>query len=184
MNELFSINEQEAGWEEARLRIRIYLRALNLGEEDCRHVTEMVTSRLAARYGGEPQSNPTALAMDEVRDLCDSWFEKMVPGQGRASVRGLVSHFAMDGSRRWPGTFLRDQVPAEFQRALQTSEVRGAPDLRVSRMVPQPFDSPLRDITLPNALAQLTKDLSPSLVARAIGLVISWLSIWTGNRMR
>ncbi len=51
-------------------------------------------------------------------------------------------------------------------------------------MVPQPFDSPLGDLNLPSALGVLTKDLSPSLVAKVAAFILSGIAFLSGNRMR
>ena len=109
----------------------------------------------------------------------------MAQAGARGAATGLVSCLAIDGFEKWPAAFLAEQVPADFRRALQKSAVRAAPDLSLSRMVPQPFESPLSDLNLPTALAQLTKDMSPSLVARVIAFIFSGFAIWwSGNRMR
>jgi len=92
--------------------------------------------------------------------------------------------FVIDATQKWPAAFLAEEIPLDFQRALRHCEVNAAPDLKVSRMVPQPFESPLSDINLPTALGELTKNLSPSIVARAIALVVSGLAFLSGNRMR
>ncbi len=127
---------------------------------------------------------PTALVMNEMRELSEQWLEKVTPPSERTADRGLVSLFAIDAGEKWPAVFLAEEVPADFRQTLRECEVRAAPDLMVSRMVPQPFESPLGDLSLPGALGQLTKDLSPSLVAKVTAFILSGIAFFSGNRLR
>jgi len=49
-----------------------------------------------------------------------------------------------DAPEKWPRDFLAEDIPEEFQQAMQQYDVRAGPDLQVSSMVPRPIDiSPL-----------------------------------------
>jgi hypothetical protein len=185
MNSYRPTNEIEPEWKEARFRLEAYLRALHLtDQEQHQRIISMVLQRAALKQAHQPGADPTVLAMDKIRELSQHWFESVVQPGERAFVPGLVSWFALDATKKWPGVFLAENVPADFSQNLRECEVRAAPDLKVSRMVPQPFDNPLGDINLPTALGQLTKDLPPSLVTKVAAFVLSGFTLWSGNRLR
>lgn len=184
MNNFSPINGTEPEWKEARSRVEAYLTALQLTNPDQRErVTAHILQQAAARHAANPHESPTALAMNEINARSEEWLEKILPSQKRLPVAGLVSLFAVDATKKWPAAFLTEDVPTDFQHALEACEVRAAPDLNVARMVPQPFDNTLQDaMKLPTALGELTKNLSPSLVARAATVVFSGLTLWWAKR--
>jgi len=185
MNSFCPTNGSEPEWNEARDRVEAFLRALHLYDvEQQQRIVSLVLQRAALKQAQNPGESPTGLAMREIRDLSEEWFQKVAEPAERASATGLVSLFALDATKKWPHHFLAENVPVELRQSLQRCEVRAAPDLKVSRMVPQPFDSPLGDLTIPTALGQLTKDLSPSLVAKVVAFVLSGFTLWSGNRLR
>jgi hypothetical protein len=185
MNDFDPASSRDPDWNEARSRVRCYLRALSVaddGQQD--RILATVLQRAAAKQAEHPGESPMALAMIELHNLFEDWFAKRLVTPERAAVKGLVSMSAIDAATKWPAVFLAEDVPLDFQRALRESEVSAAPDLEVSRMVPQPFESSLPDINLPNALVELTKNLSPSVLAKAVAFVVSGLTFLFGNRMR
>jgi hypothetical protein len=185
MNTFYPASGNELEWKDAQFRLEAYLRALHLTDSaQTDQILQTALQQAAIKHAQNPAESPTVLALNEARDLLECWFEKIVPSAERSFVTGLVSWHAIGGFERWPAGFMAEPVPRDLQRAFVTCGVRAAPDLRVSRMVPQPFDHVLTDLNLPTALGQLTKDLSPSLVARAIGFVLSAFTVLWGNRMR
>jgi hypothetical protein len=174
-----------AQWREALPRMETYLHALNVASpERQQRILWSILERAAAKQAQNPKENLTTLATNEVFELAEHWFQEIFPAGERVSAGGLISYLAIDAAQKWPEAFLSEDVPADLRLALTKSEVRAAPDLMVSPMVPQPFDNPLGDINLPTALAQLTKDLSPSFVARAVAFVLGAFTLWSGNRLR
>src|SRR5580698_3707791 len=153
MNTVYPPTGSESEWKEAHARVEAYLTALHLiNQEQRERIISTVLQQAALKHAQNPGESPMVLAMNETRELLDQWFEKIIPSRERASVTGLVSLFAIDATTRWPAAFLADEVPADFQRFLRGCEVNAAPDLSVSRMVPQPFETPLSDLNLPTAL--------------------------------
>jgi hypothetical protein len=185
MNSFSPENDVEPEWREARCRVEAYLRALDFSDcEQQQRIISVVLQRAVAKHAQTPGESPTVLAMNEICDLLEQWFQKVMQPPGHASATGFAPLFAIDATQKWPAAFLADEVPADFRQILRECEVRAAPDLRVSRMVPQPFDSPLGDMNLPGALGQLTKDLSPSLVAKVTAFIVSGIAFLSGNRLR
>lgn len=174
-----------AEWAEAEARVRSYLQALELTDRERQEfIVKAVLQRAAAKREENPGANPTALAMEEIHSVSEQWIQSLLANTERPAARGFISLFAIDAPKKWPEAFLADVVPADFRRALCECEISAAPDLKVTRMVPQPFDNLLGDLNLPNALGELTKNLSPSVVGRAAALVLSTISFLLGNRMR
>src|SRR5579863_4209166 len=151
MNSFPPENDVEPEWREARWRVEAYLRALALSDgEQQQRITSVVLKRAAAKHAQSPGESPTVLAMNETCDLLQQWFQKVIQPSGHASATGFAPLFAIDAAQKWPAAFLAEEVPADFRQVLQECEVRAAPDLKVSRMVPQPFENPLGDINLPS----------------------------------
>jgi len=185
MNSVYPTTGFESEWKAAHDRLEAYVMALCLTNQEQRErIISTVLRQAALKHAQNPGESPMVLAMNEIHELLDQWFAKIIPSRERVSVTGLISLFAIDATKRWPGAFLADEVPADFQRTLRACEVNAAPGLSVSRMVPQPFETALSDINLPTALGQLTKDLPPSLVTKVIAFVLSGFTIWSGNRLR
>lgn len=185
MNDHHPINGHDEEWSDAEWRVRAYLLALGVtrrGQQD--RVVATILERARAELADHPGESPVALAMKEIRVLSEEWFARLLPGRERPAAAGLVQLDAVNAAPNWPDVLLAGELPADIRRALSGWEVSAAPDLKVSRMVPQPFESPLSDLNLPTALEELTKNLSPSLVSRALALVLSGLALLVGNRMR
>ena len=185
MIDLEPTSSRETEWNEAHSRVRAYLVALQVADGGQRdRILSAVLQQAAAKQAEHPGESPTVLAMNEFHSLAEAWFAKRLVTPERAAVRGVVSLSAIDAAKKWPSAFLAEDVPLDFQRALRECEVSAAPDLKVSRMVPQPFESSLPDLNLPNALGELTKNLSPSVVTKAVALLMSGVAFLFGNRMR
>lgn len=171
-------------WNDAATRVRTYLQALQITNQEQQDRIIAVAMQCAALKQAGSHESLMTLAMAEIHDLCELWFEKHLAGQERAGITGFVALSAMDATGHWPAVFLADEIPPELQRALQECDVRAVPGLKVSRMVPQPFENPLQEvINLPSPLGQLSKERL-SLVAKFSAFVISFFSIWTGHRLR
>lgn len=182
MNELQTKGDMEAQWAGARARVRAYLQALQVADPGRQaKIVEEVFERCAVKHAEHPNECPMVLAMNEVRNLCEQWFGRILSPRERG-VKGLVSLFAIDTSKKWPEVFLANDVPEDFQNALRKCHVRAAPELHVTRMVPQPFENPIEEIKT-SALKELTKDLPPYMT-RAFTFSLSGLSTRSSNRIR
>ena len=175
----------ESEWAQARARVAAYLQALNLTiQEQNERITMTALRQAVSKHQENPGESPTALTMDEIQRLFEKWFERLPGLHGRAAPAGYVSLYAIEAGKKWPEAFLSEDVPDDFQRALQGHEVRAAPDLSVSSMVPRPFENALQDITLSVSFGELARGRGP-LLARAFAIVLSLFSfLWWGNRMR
>jgi hypothetical protein len=173
-------------WQQARSRLGVYLRALNLAPpEQHDQIISAVLDHAVARQAELPEAEPLVLVMGGFQEFLEHWFQRSLPSGEPSATSSLVSFLAIDAGQKWPETFLTDEPPVEMRQALQTCIVRAAPDLQVSRMVPQPFENVLDDLNLPTALVQLTRDLPPSVVAKVTALVVSGLALlFGGNRLR
>ena len=84
-------------------------------------------------------------AAEETEALMDSWFGEVLDQEGlphdRLAIDGRVSLLLCDGPERWPYAFLdEDNIPADFVKAMRSSNLEAGPDLAVSSMVPRPID--------------------------------------------
>lgn len=145
----------EAEWNAAYYRVEDYLRAL--GGVNRVHQSQIIIRLLAAaaeKHAAHPDESPAVLAMEEARAALDRWFSEILPRGDGGAFRGLTSLLAADASGKWPDRLLAEDIPIDFQLALQANDVRGGPDLNVSSMAPRPFDAqPLLDIiNLPDRL--------------------------------
>ena len=174
---------ESAEWQEARSRVEDYLLALHLtdpGQEQ--RIVATVLQRAAGKYSQNPAQNPTFLAMREMREALDEWFGKLVSAAENVAVPRLLFCLALEAAEKWPALFLAAEVPAHVKRAWSAAEVQAAPELKVSNMVPPPFDHALQNVmNLPAAAGGLTKNRPPSLAARAAALAGSGLALWTGK---
>ncbi len=160
MKTFFPKTGSELEWSNACSRVEEYLRALRAGNEEQREqIILRVLERAADKHAENPGLCPTTLAMDEIRADMDRWFKQNLSPDEQAAVPGLISLLAFNALEKWPAVFLAEDIPADFQRRLRESQVRAAPDLKVSSMVPQPFVHPLRAaIQLPVVLGKLAAD--------------------------
>ena len=176
MNTFFPRTGSEADWNTAYYRWEDYFRSLRVVNKV--HQSQIILHILentAARHAVDTSQNPTALAMKEARATIDQWFENILGPRERISAVGLISMLAADAAERWPAAFLSDDVPAEFRREMQESDVRAGPDLQVSSMVPRPIDvSPLFDtFHLSDALEKMRWSLALIAVATLAALSAS-----------
>ena len=143
----------EREWNAAYDRLEDYLCAFRV---ENRLLQSQIILRLlesaAARHAEEPGQNPTALAMEEARAAMARWFANLLPKAERAAITGPIAWLAVDAPEKWPAAFLSDEVSSEFRRELQKTDLRPGPELRVSSMVPRPFDARpmLNFVTLPH----------------------------------
>jgi hypothetical protein len=148
-------------------------------------IAQNVLRQTAIKYANNNmQESPVAMAMNQLFELMEQWVGKLGSPDEQAPMRGSVLLYAVDGPGIWPTSLFAGEMPANFQQALSECHVIATPDLSVTRMVPQPFDNALLGIKLPTAVGKLTKDLSPSFLAKAIALVWSGVALLSGNRLR
>jgi hypothetical protein len=147
MSTFFPSTGSEADWNAAYYRLEDYFRSLRIVNKV--HQSQIILhilNRAAARHVKDPARNPTTLAMEEARAAMDEWFENILGTRERIAAAGLISMLSINAAARWPMAFLTDEIPADFRREMQESEVRAGPDLQVSSMVPRPIDvGPLLD---------------------------------------
>ncbi len=143
----------ESEWNAAYYRLEDYFRSLHVFNKV--HQSQLILRLLqaaVAKHALNPEQNPTTLAMEEAHAATDRWFQQVLQGEDQFSRQGRLSLFITDGMERWPTVFLTEEVPPDYQRAMQESRVQSGPDLQVSSMVPRPLDdSPLVEIELPES---------------------------------
>ncbi|MCD6048703.1 MAG: hypothetical protein K0Q55_106 [Verrucomicrobia bacterium] len=143
----------ESEWNAAYYRLEDYFRSLHVFNKV--HQSQLILRLLqaaAAKHAVNPDQNPTTLAMEEAHAATDRWFRQVLEYEDQFSRQGRLSLFITDGMERWPTVFLTEEVPPDYQRAMQESRVQSGPDLQVSSMVPRPLDdSPLVEIELPES---------------------------------
>ena len=142
----------ETEWNAAYYRLEDYLRALHVvNKVQQSQIILGLLQTAAIKHAQNPGQSPTALAMEEAYAAMDRWLGKIFQPQKSVSGAGLVSLLITDAVEKWPTAFMADDVPPDLQRAMQESDVRAGPDLRVSNMVPRPIDpSPLLEAMLPD----------------------------------
>jgi len=186
MNDIFPKPAAEPKWNAARSRLEDYLRAWHITEEVQRErIILRVLERAAGKSAGHPEQCPTALVMEEFRADLELWLKQNLASRGRPAVTGALAWFALDEPQEWATAFLAEELPGSFQRSLREGQahVRATPALRVSRMVPQPFASPLRSaIDLPAPWDKLAQELAP-LLSKTAAAALSSLSGLSGVRL-
>lgn len=177
-------HDQGLDWAEARSRVEAYLKALCLvNPQQQERIVSMVLAQARARHARNPTEKPVAVAMTTLRESSDQWFKHCLPSQEHVSRPALLSLYALDAQKEWPEAYLSDPVPPALENGLQRCDIRAGPDISLARMVPQPLETPLREaMQLPTALTELTRNLSPSLVAKAAAFLFSGFSLWWTKR--
>jgi hypothetical protein len=145
MKSFFPTTGSEVEWNAAYYRLEDYLRALHVVNKV--HQSQIILRLLqaaAVKHAADPSRSPTALVLEEADAALEEWFAKILPGRPRTEVMGYVALLVADAPEKWPRDFLAEDIPEEFQQAMQQYDVRAGPDLQVSSMVPRPIDiSPL-----------------------------------------
>jgi hypothetical protein len=133
-------------WNAAYVRVEDYLRAHRIHNRlHQSRLIQRVLNAAARLHEQNPALDPATLAVEETDRLMDAWFgelldEKDLP-HNRIVTEGRVALLLSDGMQRWPYAFLeKDDVPAEFHRAIKQSSIQAGPDLAVSNMVPREID--------------------------------------------
>jgi hypothetical protein len=133
-------------WNAAYVRVEDYLRAHRIHNRlHQSRLIQRILERAARRHEARPALDPTTLAAEETEALMDSWFAEVLDEKGqphdRLAIDGRVSLLLCDGPERWPYAFLDEvNIPADFTRAMRSSNLEAGPDLAVSSMVPRPMD--------------------------------------------
>jgi len=167
-------------WNEASSRVEAHLLAMHQVDRDRREkIIQQVLEKAALQKAQHPETSLTTLAMEQIRLEIEQWFGKVLAPCDRLPAKGLTSWYALDAAQKWPGIFLAEEIPADFQQALLQGEVCATPDLSYSSMVPQPYESSLQDINLPAPLGELAKELSP-VMAKIFTFILS-LAVWSSR---
>jgi len=133
-------------WNAAYVRVEDYLRAHRIHNRlHQSRLIQKILERAARRHAAHPALDPTMTAAEETEALMDSWFGEVLDQEGlphdRLAIDGRVSLLLCDGPERWPYAFLdEDNIPADFVKAMRSSNLEAGPDLAVSSMVPRPID--------------------------------------------
>lgn len=174
MTENSPVNECGAGWQEAAQRLREYLQALGIqASKDQNRILSAVLERAAMKFEEDRGLSAVAVAMNEFRTMVEEWIAGLTGGRKQAANGELLAClFATEALEKWPEAFLADEIPAGFREALQSCDLRAAPQLQVASMVPQPFANPLEDVKLPRPLEELAKELAPY-----VSKVFSFMSV-------
>jgi hypothetical protein len=133
-------------WNAAYVRVEDYLRAHRIHNRlHQSRLIQKILERAARRHAAHPALDPTMTAAEETEALMDTWFAEVLDEVGqphdRLAIDGRVSLLLCDGPERWPYAFLdEDNIPADFVKAMRSSNLEAGPDLAVSSMVPRPID--------------------------------------------
>jgi hypothetical protein len=133
-------------WNAAYVRVEDYLRAHRIHNRlHQSRLIQKILERAARRHAAHPALDPTMTAAEETEALMDTWFGEILDQEGvphdRLAIDGRVSLLLCDGPERWPYAFLdEDNIPADFAKAMRSSNLEAGPDLAVSSMVPRPID--------------------------------------------
>ena len=133
-------------WNAAYVRVEDYLRAHRVQNRlHQSRLIQKILERAARRHAEHPALDPTAVAAEETEALMDTWFAEVLDEEGqphdRLAIDGRGSLLLCDGPQRWPYAFLdEDHIPADFAKAMRSSNLEAGPDLAVSSMVPRPID--------------------------------------------
>jgi hypothetical protein len=155
------VTETDPKWGDARERVGNYLRAMKVtNEARNEEVVLHILARATRRQMEHPELRPTDLVMEELRAATARWLEQVVPGREHVTVADYLSLLTVNAPEKWPAAFLAEAVPGDLQHALLDCELSAVPELRVSSMVPEPFDPLLATVPLRNALAMLARSLA------------------------
>jgi hypothetical protein len=159
MRNFFPETGSEAEWNAAYYRLEDYLRALHVVNKVRQsQIILRLLQAAAVKHALNPDQSPTTLALELAYAAMDRWFEKILPRPDRVAVVGPLSLLITDAAEKWPTVFLSDEVPLDFYRVMQESQVRAGPDLQVSSMVPRPIDiSPLVETIFEDSSERLQK---------------------------
>ena len=172
--------ETELSWAEARARVEAYLEALHLANQDQQNrILSLILNRAAARHENNEGACPVTLAMDELHHLSESWFTQLLDSVDRPEARGIVSMLEVDAAEKWPTAFLAEDVPVNLQRSVRECNLHAAPEIQLSRMIPEPFAGPLPESTL----KQLARGFAP-LTSRLFAFAFWSLSLFVSRPPR
>jgi hypothetical protein len=154
-------DQNDSEWHEACLRVRSYLRAMRVTSEAQREeIVLHILARAARRQIENPGLRPVVLAMQEIRAATARWLKQIEPSREQVTAVDYLALLAVNTAERWPAAFLAEEVPGDLQQSIRKSNVSAVPELRVSSMVPEPFDPLLAALPLRNALARLAGSLA------------------------
>jgi len=141
MTTFFPNTGSETEWNAAYYRLEDYLRALHVVNK--LHQSQIILRLLqaaAVRHAADSGQSPTTIALHEAQAAIDQWCERVLRQQERGWVNGRISLLITDAAEKWPALFLANEIPSDFERVMQESQVQAGPDLQVSSMVPRPID--------------------------------------------
>lgn len=155
-------------WNRAFEKVEDYLRAHRV---DSRLHRARLTYRVLAAVAADHPADPPAdihletLAIEECRRQMTIWFRSLsaafppaVPAESVGESEARVALLLCDQPRRWPYTFMEPEaLPEEMSRALNTSILRGGPDLAFTHMVPRSLDLGLLPELAGNAAAMFAR---------------------------
>ncbi len=124
-------------WNAACVRLEDFLRAHRI--EDRSRQVELVAELLAdARSADASGVGATERVMAVADARVERWFAGLVDGAG--SDRGRAAYYSTGIYRRWPGAFLREEIPDEMREAVRTASVQAGPDLEFTSLIRKEVD--------------------------------------------
>lgn len=141
-------------WNEAYSKVASYFQALRVRNKVLRgQLVALVLERAMKRSEAEPHRSATALAMEEMDHVVNTWFAQVLhtppAGAEMLSTRGRMALLLADMPGRWQDQFLRPGPwPEEFVTAMRDEYLRAGPDFQLTKMAPRPLDlGPIATLT-------------------------------------
>ncbi len=140
MSEVDEIRE----WNAACVRLEDFLRAHRI-EDRSRHVELVAELLSAARLANPSGVGATERVMAEADARVEGWFAGLI--EGGDSDRGRAAYYSTGVYQRWPGAFLREEVPEEMREAVRSVSVQAGPDLEFSSLIRKEINyGPMEDL--------------------------------------
>lgn len=133
-------------WNAACIRLEDYLRAHRV-EDRSRHVALVAELLTDARQNNDSLNHlsPVERVMAVASARIEQWFAGLVADG--AADRGRAAYYSTGIYRRWPGMFLRTDLPAEMIEAMRTASIKAGPDLEFTSLIRKEVDyGPMEDI--------------------------------------
>src|ERR1039458_1619609 len=146
-------------WNTAYSKVESYFHALRVRNRMLLGpLVALVLERAMQRSAREPQLSTTQLALEEMDQLVNEWFDQVLqspPGNAEMlSTRGRLALLLADMPGHWQDQFLRPGPwPEEFALKMREMYLRAGPDFQLAKMTPRPLD--LGPITTLTHLSQL-----------------------------
>lgn len=174
MNAFAPATGSEQEWNAAYYRLEDYFRALHLTNKVQQSQLILQFLQVAARqHAADCSRSPTDLVMAAASEAMEGWLAHLLPEHERVEVTGFVSLWLAEAPEKWAQHFLAGEIPKDFRKAMEETEVKARPELQLSSMVPRPIDiNPLVENFLTELPAEGKKGAWLLAVAGMIVIVI------------